>query len=359
LFGCALLATLPAAAFKLQALGPPADAPPNDRQASGFLMLFTSDVHERITRLAYEKAGVKLSGDVIEGVRWNDNPPAVKLGALFGACNGAGLAGGVDCWTSMIRLDRLAWETLSRREKSIATLRSHFGDMQFLHAMASSAGEGAQETREKTLRWAQFAYKVARGDIGAHARMYGLRRGSALDPATAAWISALFDAPAKQLWTVDDLFLPGGADVKLVAFGALLHTVEDSYSAAHLARDTARSQPNGCPSYDALDAIVEFHTYVGQDTEKHALCDDAPDWLVSPRAASPIDVLAEIVRAYGQRAPWPAVKAILEEKVFRLAPGARAAGVGRCFEMRPDEFPAEGPHVPPSKLDATCFATPR
>ena len=354
----ALLASSTALALKLQALGPPMDAPPNDRQARGFLTLFASDVHERITRLAYERADARLAGDVIEGVRWNDNPPAVKLGALFGGCGGAGVAEGVDCWASMIRLDRVAWETLSRREKSIATLRSHFGDMQFLHAMAASAGESAQETREKTLRWSEFAYKVARGEIGARARMYGLRRGSTLEPATAAWVSALFNAPAKQLWTVDDVFLPRGADLKLMAFGALLHTVEDSYSAAHVVRETARTQPNGCPSYDARDAIVEFHTYVGQDTEKHALCDDPPDWLERARAGSPIDVLAEIVRAYGEGAEWPAVKAILEEEVYRLAPDARPARPGRCFEMPTDAL-AEDVRVSPAKLDAACFALPR
>ena len=354
----ALLASSTALAFKLQALGPPVDAPPNDRQARGFLMLFNSDVHERITRLAYERAGVRLAGDVIEGVRWNDNPPALKLGALFGGCGGAGVAEGVECWTSMIRLDRMAWETLGRREKSIPMLRSHFGDMQFLHAMAASAGEGAAETREKTLRWSEFAYRVARGEIGARARVYGLRRGSALDPATAAWVSGLFSAPAKQLWTVEDVFLPRGADLKLLAFGALLHTVEDSYSAAHVVRVSPRTQSNGCPSYQALDAIVEFHTYVGQDTEKHALCDDAPDWLESPRDASPVGVLAEIVRAYDGGAEWSAVKAILEEKVLRLAPDARPARPGRCFEPR-DDVTTEGGHVPPSKLDAECFADRR
>jgi hypothetical protein len=357
LAGCILVSPA-AAAFKLQALGAPVEVPANDRQARGFLTLFTSDVHERMTRLAYDNAGTKLAGDVIEGVRWNDNPPALKLGALFGGCSGAGVAEGLDCWTSMIRVDRIAWETLSRRERSLSTLRSHFGDMQFLHAMAASDGESAQETREKTLRWTEFAYKVARGQIGAHARMYGLRRGSALEPATAAWIGALFDAPAKQLWTVNDVFLPKGADLKLMAFGALLHTVEDSYSAAHVMRVTARTQANGCPSYDALDAIVEFHTYVGQDTEKHALCDDPPDWLESPRAGSPIDVLAEIVRAYGEGAEWPAVRAILEEKVLRLAPDARAARPGRCFETPPDTL-AEDVHAPTSKLDAACFAAPR
>lgn len=256
----ALAAAAPcASAFKLQALGPPVDSSAYDRQA---LALFASDVHERITRLACEKAGASLSDDVIAGVRWNDNPPALRLGALFGACNtpGTALAEGVGCWASMMRLDRLAWETLSRREKGVAPLRSHFGDMQFLHAMAARAGEEP-------------------GEIAPRANVFGLRRGSVLEPGTAAWMSGLLSAPEKRLWTVQDIFLPKGADLRLVAFGSVLHLVEDSYSAAHVVRAFARTQPNGCPSYDALGAIVEFHTYVEQDTEKHALCDDAPDWL--------------------------------------------------------------------------------
>ena len=57
----AMLAATPVSAFKLQALGDASPQPAAGRQAQGFHSLFTSDVHERITRQAYEKAGVPLS----------------------------------------------------------------------------------------------------------------------------------------------------------------------------------------------------------------------------------------------------------------------------------------------------------
>ncbi len=346
---CALAAPSGAAAFKLQALGV-ADKSPlghSSRQAQGFLSLFNSDVHERITRQAYAKAGVPLGDDVIAGVRWNDNPPAVRLGPLAGSCDAR-------CWTSMLRVDRTALEILSRREQIIPTLRSHFGDMQFLHAMAARAGESAFDTREKSMRWAEFSYRVARGEIDARTNVFALRdMKSTMDDATRSWVSSLFRAPEKKLWRVQDVFLPGRGELRLVAFGTFLHLVEDSYSASHVRRVARRYQPNGCPSYDADDPIVEFRTYVGQDTEKHAICDDAPDWLVSPRQGSPIDVLAELVRAYADGHDWPHVKTILEEKVFRLAGRVAAARPGTCFESRPDAA-LDQARTRATTLDAKC-----
>ena len=349
--GCALLSVgCGAHAFKLQAIGPARDDSilgAANRQASGFLSLFTSDVHERITRQAYDKAGARLPEDVLAGVRWNDNPPSVRMGPLVGGCDSK-------CWSSMLRVDRMAFEIVSRREKSVAPLRSHFGDMQFLHAMASRTGEKPRDTREKSLRWSEFAYRVARGEIAPRANVFELKdSGTTLDAATREWMSDLFRGPGKQLWTVQDVFLPRSNDLRLFAFGTLLHLVEDSYSAAHVLRASTRLQANGCYSYDAPDPILEFHTYVGQDTEKHALCDDAPDWLDAPRAGSPVEVLAELVRAYEERRDWPAVREILEMKVFLLSAGARAAAVGRCFES-PATPTAESAAPRPTALEASC-----
>jgi hypothetical protein len=318
-------AALPAAAFKLQALVP----------------LPGADVHERITRAAYGMAGVELPGDVIAGVRWNDNPPALRAGALLGACRGDGmpLADGVSCWTGMMRVDRIAIETLTMREKALAPMRSHFGDMQFLHAMANRAGEPAAQTRDNALRWAQFAYRVARGEIGPRTKLSALR-GKSLGEDTGKWLDALFRGASKKHWTVQDLFLARSSSVRQVAFGSLLHLVEDSYSASHVLRKSARVQANGCPSYDAGDPIAQFRTYVGQDAEKHGVCDDAPDWLGAPRPGSPIEAIAAIVRAYADGREWPVVRAILEEKVLRLEEPARAAGPGECFEWRLTEAQA-------------------
>ena len=353
-----LLASTCGWAFKLQPVGGEENPGAiSDRQAAGFLRLFTSDVHERITRRAYEQAQVTLPADVMAGVRWNDNPPAVRLAPLFGGCQASDMRRGeqMDCWFSMLRVDRLALETVMRREKSIAPLRSHFGDMQFLHAMAPRAEEPATRTLEKILRWCEFTYAVARGDIGPRVNVHGLRDSPlSLEPQTAAWVASLFGAPEKQLWRVGDIFLARPGDLRLVAFGTLLHLVEDSYSASHVRRETLRAQANACPSYQAADAVVEFHTYAEQDTEKHALCDDPPDWLEVPREGSPVDVIAALVRAYHDGAGWPVVKRILEEDVFRLAERTHGARAGRCFERRAEIPDTEVVRAPPIMLDASC-----
>jgi hypothetical protein len=351
-FACAvMLAACSVHAFKLQPVGGAQAVAPqgsSDRQALGFMSLFGSDVHERITRQAYAKANVPLTDDVIAGVRWNDNPPPLRLGPLAGTCD-------TRCWTSMLRLDSVAAELLVKREQSIPALRSHFGDMQFLHAMAVHAGEAPTETREKAMRWLEFTYRVARGEIGPRVNVFEIRSaGTTMDDATRAWVSELFQSPSKQLWRVQDVFLPGSGDLRRVAFGSFLHLVQDSYSASHVSRDSKRLQPNGCPSYDGTDEIIAFHTYVGQDTEKHAICDDAPDWLDSPREGSPVDLLAELVRAYAEGRDWNFVKAILEEKAFRLAATAHPADIGRCFEMPAGDATSEGPHAPPKALESKC-----
>jgi len=357
LLAALLLASTCGWAFKLQPIG--GEENPGaigNRQAAGFLQLFTSDVHERITRRAYVQAQVALPDDVMAGIRWNDNPPAMRLAPLFGGCHGDDMRRGeqADCWFSMLRVDRLALETVMRREKSIAPLRSHFGDMQFLHAMAPRVEEPAARTLEKILRWSEFTYAVARGDIGPRVNVHGLRDSPlGLEPETADWVASLFGAPEKQLWRVGDIFLAKPGDLRLVAFGTLLHLVEDSYSASHVRRETLRAQANACPSYQAADPVIEFHTYVAQDTQKHALCDDPPDWLAAPREGSPVDVVAALVRAYHEGARWPVVRRILEEDVFRLAQRTHGARAGRCFERTgiPDD---EAVKAPPVTLDASC-----
>ena len=117
-------------------------------------------------------------------------------------------------------------------------------------------------------------------------------------------------------------------------------------------------QANGCPGYDATDPILQFQTYGGQDTEKHGLCDDAPEWLEAPRSGSPIEVLAQIVRAYHEDRDWPVVKSILEEKVLRMSDAPPPARPGRCFELHAAQALAEPAPGRPTALDPSCWKEP-
>src|SRR5258708_17505930 len=248
---CSALA-FPAHAFKLKVLGPAAKEPPAaDRQTRGFLQQFRSDIHEQITHRAYERAGVELPDEVIAGVRWNDSPPAIRAGQLFGACGGGKMRESLGCLTGMFRIDRIALEALTRREKSLAPIRSHLGDMQFLHAMAAHSGESSEETLRNIMRWSEFTYRVPRGDIAPDAKLSALGEANVLDEGTARWLGTLFRGPSEKHWTVQDMFLARRARIRLIAFGSLLHLVEASYSASHVRRKSSRAPANGRPSYHA------------------------------------------------------------------------------------------------------------
>jgi hypothetical protein len=339
---CVLLACTPCAAFKLQLIDRdrPADVPPG--QAQAFVERFMSGVHERITERAYLRAGItEVPRDVIFGVRWNDNPPSIpsELRGPMRRCNGRQirLEGGLSCWGPIMAFDALSGATFDLRRNSLAPSRSHFGDMQFLHAMAGKEKDSPEITRRQILHWAEFAYGVATGRVKPGDNVFGLKdTGLALSPGTRTWISALYDSPTKRKWAVRDIFAPGQVNLRLMAFGSLLHVIEDSYAPGHVVRDSRRVDRH-CFSYDSDSPVVQFLTYVGQDGDRHGHCDEEPDWLDDrqddPR--NPLTVIAEIILIYerdDEGTAWPKVEAVLTGKVFKFAGATKLAAPGDCFE---------------------------
>jgi hypothetical protein len=51
------------------------------------------------------------------------------------------------------------------KENAIIT-RSHYGNLQFLHAMGSEPNELPSETKRKIMIWLDVMYKLARGGMG-------------------------------------------------------------------------------------------------------------------------------------------------------------------------------------------------
>lgn len=106
--------------------------------------------------------------------------------------------------------------------------RVHFGDLQFLHAMASWDGEAAAVTRAHVLAWLELTYRVNDGEIAD------------LDAPISELVPALRDVFGRNGFSVRSLFVPqshqhgANADalVRDMALGSLLHTIEDSWSAA-------------------------------------------------------------------------------------------------------------------------------
>ena len=111
--------------------------------------------------------------------------------------------------------------------QSALPLRSHLGDLQFVHSMASSDDEDPVETRSKILGWAEATWGVVRGNH---------KLGTWLKDINVPVVQQFFGSSEWRVPTVhvgDPSLRPYVSDV---AFGSLLHMVEDSFAASHVER---------------------------------------------------------------------------------------------------------------------------
>ena len=278
---------------------------------------------------------------VIDGTRWNDNPPFIvkpdfllpngKVIKSKCANETIKLPRKSNCWKDVFTTssDRAQRKFFTNRNGVILN-RSHFGDLQFLHSMASRVGDRAQETKLSILMWAEFAYKVASESIPANTPLKDV-------PVTG--FEKLF---RNQEATVENLFLLGdttyrGSQLRDFAFGTLLHMVQDSFSESHVSRDlsTQVALPDSANTGGSPAKIEKFLVYSSQDADKHkdedvyeALRNDAAKY--SPNV---IDVGKILREFYKQNSNWDAVKKYLEECVFALI-DIDAEADGGNFEAR-------------------------
>lgn len=201
--------------------------------------------------------------------------------------------------------------------------RSHYGDLQFLHAMASKRDETAQETKRKMMLWAEFVYKVGVGVIDTTATLASLR--------DLPGINEIFVRPGFTVHYLLARETDRKANIKKVAIGSLLHLIQDSYSDAHTERI------NGCNSLaHNKGEIVGLHFYSVQNPDEHKEADIRPTWLDNGDLSdnNPVSVSALIVQFWLNSANWEnQVRPFLEEKVWPLRdPQALAtAGDVECF----------------------------
>ena len=305
---------------------------------------FREPVHEEITSRIYGCEGdAKLCGDpdvefagpfVLAGVRWNDDPPFQLQ---------AGEGGHTVCKTSeTIRFTTqpVCWAELFKDAKHRAAsgdvpdaynhapllARSHFGDLQFLHAMASQDGESAAETQKRVTMWAEFTWKVATGEYGLGTNLADVN------------IPAFDDFFGKSGWTVQDLFTVGNPALRPhiaeVAFGSILHTVEDSFAKGHVQREqnAAAATCAALPQLPAPARIMEFHSYAHQDGHKHAEFDTRDAFEQETLADKPDVVLVgkPLRDFYEHRASWEIVKPYFE-CVFAIIDANTKASPGAEF----------------------------
>lgn len=305
---------------------------------------FAVPVHETLTQLIFGCAGnwtdcadpdLEWAGPyVIAGVRWNDDPVfQLKSGEAKGlSCKVGDTISFVTQTTCWIELFRDA-ERKSQLDPSYFLKpgsgnylsRSHFGDMQFLHAMAATEGETPAETVAKILMWAEFTWGITTGK-------YGLETG--LKTITIPQWQDHFSNGQN----VQDLLTLGRpwlrAHVREVAFGSLLHVVQDSFAEGHVQRrEPVLGQVCAGGTSPAFGSIVEFHSYANQDHEKHKGADSADASQKHRRLIKPdvVDAGQRLRLLQSRGASWDEVREYLADCVFRLDSGAVPASAGDSF----------------------------
>ena len=215
-------------------------------------------VHELITLKALQDAGIATGGDYespatwekMRGVIWNDDPECLFFDNNDNRSND---------WSDGIAFLR-AYSTYSSAAQGGAFFgagspllaRSHFGDLQCLHAMAARDNLDPATTLNEILEWCELFYTIAAGRIDKDLPIV-----AALSGKMGKWF------PGSSI-TVGDFFKAGQiGNIRDRALGALLHTVQDSYSRSHANRN-------------AHGEIEQFYCYTHQNADMHKECEHAP-----------------------------------------------------------------------------------
>ena len=202
---------------------------------------------------------------LLDGVEWNDDPGRMLLTNLKTAIQWV-------YWMddakkkAKCELKSNTGSCILINEEYDLLYRTHYGDLQFLHAMAAQTGEHPTITLQKMIDWAEFTYKVSTGEIKANDKLeelesngksnvnYYIKRGS--------W-------SVGYLFTKKENYLD--RNVKLLALGSLLHMIQDSFSDAHVERI------NSCnPLNHNKTAVLKFHDYSNQEPLDHNRADITP-----------------------------------------------------------------------------------
>lgn len=317
-------------------------------------------VHEDITRRAL-RCPIGESRDVPRppgceidiryqeaGVRWNDDPAFKFLpgrGQYLGCRPGmtVRMVTQPACWVRVFQHGESAAAKgvrLTGRNGNLL-VRSHFGDLQFLHAMAVADGEPPEQTQRAIMAWMEFTWRTSMGDAAFDAQR------------TVARLP--IDGFAERFrynegWRIQDLFAldnPGVRDadaLRKLAFGSLVHVVEDSFAAGHVERAAPVSGATcaGGANWPAPGVIREFHSYPRQDSRKHGHADQPAALAAHLAGTSPnvVDAVRMLATLWRSRKSWDEARPYLE-CVFALEPDARPSSPGGDYLPDPRTDPGQ------------------
>lgn len=212
--------------------------------------------HEKLTRETLRQAR-RIDATVgledprvwehLRGVQWNDDPE----GLFYEGAQDPKRFASKPAWLDAFRrVQQQAAKGRSFGPSDSLLARSHFGDLQFLHARAGNATESIDATRAKIYSWIAFTYEVATGVITPETKLKDVKTPG---------IAALF--PRQADWTVARLFnADKSGDLRARALGSLLHVVQDAWAPSNVERSTED---------ETAETIVKFHTVVNGEHPHH------------------------------------------------------------------------------------------
>jgi len=228
--------------------------------------------------LAHAKNAVRYPDDPVRELRWWNLPGLVR-------------------WTWRIAVDACGSSDRIIDVKNGLRCSSHYGPLQFLHAMEEKENVEPEVTRNKMSAWITFALDVAQNKsnsegvafINQDYCSYWLASDSAIaefmvpeadefpcvkkgDPWTLGTIFS-FDCRFKisSCWTDSD------EQIRRRAIGAVLHLIQDSHSQGHSARGgcCGTTKTTDLAKFECAP-IERFFVYKGQDRDRHTAADKAP-----------------------------------------------------------------------------------
>lgn len=262
---------------------------------------FPSPVHENFTVRSLDKidpnlfqqAKKQLLNEIVRGVRWNDDP----LMMLSSEMVNFGVNYAHSCHDDIKYKINQKWDYL---------YRTHCGDMQYLHAMASSKEEKPHETLHKIFMWLEFTYKVSSGAIPTNRRLRSVHLLMTEDNSelfydeivnnggkykceydksgavkSCAEVETIFSFECKRV--IDWPFIwktkprcnnVGDIDevtIRNIALGSALHLLQDSMSDSHVARERQLSEY--CSPENRDMGVIKYHNYNDQKSSLHSKAD--------------------------------------------------------------------------------------
>ena len=276
---------------------------------------------------------------MLGGVRWNDSPPFTLLKTRSADICPLGevitIVNRPACWVMLFKdAEGKAKKGTAKYGNAPLTLvlyRSHLGDMQFLHSMASSDQERAFETKQKIMSWAQFVYRIALGEID---------RGTSIKDTDIPEINSLF---TYRYDTVQTLFVNDAPreykddeNLHLFAMGVLIHMVSDSFVDSHAERgDQLGRDCKGVTDKRKPGPIKSFHTYLTQDATAHGKAEimEVLGYQIYHPDPNLIDVGQTIMTYYNRKAKWEELQVYLD-CVYDLADPNAPAGPGSDYQKK-------------------------